>query len=80
MVDSDRTIEALTAMEVWSIGVTATLFTIFMLCAFYYVAREHRYELSWLGWLAICMSAFGVLGLPFLYGVDTVFELSIITD
>ena len=80
MDDLGRTIETLTVGDLWSIGVTATLFTIFMCYAFYYVVREHRHELSWLGWLFIAMTAFGALGLPFLYGMDIVLELSIITD
>ena len=74
MVDLGRTIETVTVLHLWSVGVTATLFTLFMLWAFYYVVSD-SHELSWLGWLAISMSAFGVLGLPFLYAVATMLDL-----
>ena len=80
MVDLGRTIETVTVLHLWSVGVTATLFTIFMCYAYYSVAREHRHELSWLRWLAIYMSAFGMLGLPFLYGVQILLDLWLLTD
>ena len=80
MVDSDRTIETLTVGDLWSVGVTATLFTLFMCRAYYYVVSEHSHELSWLGWIAICASAFSTLGISLIYGVQILLDLWLLTD
>ena len=80
MDDLGRTIETLTVGDLWSIGVTATLFTIFMCYAYYSLVREHRHELSWLGWTAICTSAFFALGIPLIYGVQILLDLWLLTD
>jgi len=80
MVDSDRTIETLTMTQLWSVCVTATLFTIFMLWAYYYAVREQRHELSRLGWLFLAMSAFFAFGIPLIYGVQILLDLWLLTD
>ena len=80
MVDLGRTIETVTVLHLWSVGVTATLFTLFMCWAYYTAVRDLGHELSWLGWLAISMSAFGVLGIPLIYGVQILLDLWLLTD
>ena len=80
MVVSDRTVETLTMIQLWSVSITATLFTLFVLWAFHYAVRELRYELSWLGWIAISIGAFGLLGIPLLFGVEILFDLWLLTD
>ena len=80
MVDLGRTIETLTMMQLWSLSVTATLFTLFMCWAYYSAVRDLRHELSWLGWLAICASAFFAFGIPLIYGVQILLDLWLLTD
>ena len=80
MVDLGRTIETVTVLHLWSIGVTATLFTLFMCWAYYYAVRELKHELSWLGWLFLAMSAFFAFGIPLIYGVQILLDLWLLTD
>jgi len=64
--------------QLWSVCVTATLFTLFMCWAFYTAVRDLGHELSWLGWLYIAMGAFFAFGLSLFEGIAILYNYGLL--